>query len=242
MPAGSSPGATVATTLNTNATPVPSAISVNMFRLRLTTDAHPRWKNGQPPQRATGVASTSSIHARLRGEIACCTGCPGSKSDMPSRNTGRVRTTLTQKRRDMSRSSGFSSSRETVRGSSAMPQIGHVPGWSRTIWGCIGHVHSTRVDCAGGASSRGVVTVSVHFVPLIPRAHLWVPLSRGAVADFDRFEPVALLARMHHDAVALVEVLPVADRLPAAESGFRRDLRLPFVIVGVLHADLIRGD
>src|SRR6266446_3385782 len=55
---------------------------------------------------------------------------------MPSRNTGKVKTTLTQKRRDMSRSSGFSSSNETVRGSSAMPQIGHVPGWSRTIWGC----------------------------------------------------------------------------------------------------------
>ena len=35
------------------------AISVNMLRLRLTIDAQPRWKNGQPPQSTTGVARTS---------------------------------------------------------------------------------------------------------------------------------------------------------------------------------------
>ena len=37
-------------------------------------------------------------------------------------------------------------------GSSAMPQMGHAPGTSRTISGCIGHVHSTLVI---GATSTG---------------------------------------------------------------------------------------
>jgi hypothetical protein len=35
-----------------------------------------------------------------------------------------------------------------------MPQIGHVPGASRTIWGCIGHVYSTRAR-AGAAGVTG---------------------------------------------------------------------------------------
>ena len=37
----------------------------------------------------------------------------------------------------------------TVRGSSAMPQIGQAPGASRTISGCIGQVYSTRVARQG---------------------------------------------------------------------------------------------
>ncbi len=53
----------------------------------------------------------------------------------------------------MSVSSGFSPSvAETVRGSSAMPQIGHDPGRSRTISGCIGQVHSAAPVSAGGAT------------------------------------------------------------------------------------------
>ena len=43
-------------------------------------------------------------------------------------NRGAVRAKLIQKRRVMSRSSGLSSSMVTVRGSSAMPQIGQLPG------------------------------------------------------------------------------------------------------------------
>src|SRR5258708_39737737 len=71
---------------------------------------------------------------------------------------------------------------------------------------------------------------------------LWTPLSRGAVVDFDCFEPVALLVRMHDDAVALVEILPLPDGLPAQEAGLRRDLRLRLVSVRVLHRDLVRCD
>jgi hypothetical protein len=51
----------------------------------------------------------------------------------------------------MSRSSGLSSSSSsvTVRGSSAMPQIGQSPASSRTISGCIGQVHSVLVASTG---------------------------------------------------------------------------------------------
>src|SRR5580698_548627 len=58
-------GNKVATTLKTYATPVPIAISVNMLVLRFTIDAHPRWKNGQPPHSTTGVARMSSSHGRI---------------------------------------------------------------------------------------------------------------------------------------------------------------------------------
>ena len=37
---------------------MPIAISVNMFRLRVTSEFHPRTKKGQPPHRTTGVAKT----------------------------------------------------------------------------------------------------------------------------------------------------------------------------------------
>ena len=121
--------------------PVPSAISVNMFRWRLTTDGQPRTKNGQPPQSTTGVASASWIQAVHRSPSSRWTGRPGSMSPMASRNTGRVSTRLIQNRRVMSTSSGLGgSSAGTVIGSSAMPQIGQSPGSSRTISGCIGQV------------------------------------------------------------------------------------------------------
>ena len=47
-------------------TPTPIAISVNMFGLRLTIDAHARTKNGQPAQKTTGVASASPIQFTSR--------------------------------------------------------------------------------------------------------------------------------------------------------------------------------
>ena len=62
------PGATVATTLNSHATPVPIAISVNMFRCMVRTEVQPRWKKGQPAHSTTGVANTSWTHAEVRGD------------------------------------------------------------------------------------------------------------------------------------------------------------------------------
>jgi len=57
----------------------------------------------------------------------------------------------------MSRNSGFSSSiAVTVRGSSAMPQIGHDPGPGLIISGCMGHVYSVRVAANGVSGSSAI--------------------------------------------------------------------------------------
>src|SRR6266536_3145844 len=116
---------------------------VNMFGLRLTMDCHPRSKNGQPPHNTTGVARISSSQITARADMTRPTGPLEIMSAMVRKRIGAARTALTQKRRDMSRSSRLSSpSRVTVRGSNAMPQIGHVPRPFRTISGCIGQVYS----------------------------------------------------------------------------------------------------
>src|ERR1700690_1800574 len=124
------------------AVPVPSAIRVNILRLRFTSEAQPRSKKGKPAQTTTGVASRSCRRPIARADRRCCTGFLGIRSDMPRMRTGIARATLTQKRRVMEASSGFSSSAvEAVRGSRAIPQMGHEPGPVRTISGCIGHVY-----------------------------------------------------------------------------------------------------
>ena len=56
----------------------------------------------------------------------------------------------------MSTSSGFGPSVPVATiGSSAMPQIGQLPGPSRTIWGCIGQVYLVPVAGAGAAVADG---------------------------------------------------------------------------------------
>src|SRR5512144_2524934 len=58
----------------------------------------------------------------------------------------------------MSMSSGFSSSsRDTVLGSRAMPQMGQLPGASRTISGCIGQVHSVFDDTGSGSTGSRAI-------------------------------------------------------------------------------------
>ena len=70
---------------------------------------------------------------------------------------GAVSTTPNQKRRVMSRSSGFSSCfAVTVRDSRAMPQMGHDPGSERTICGCMGQVYSVRVEASGTSGSKAM--------------------------------------------------------------------------------------
>jgi hypothetical protein len=112
-------------------------MSENMFRLRLRNEAHMRSKNGQPPHSTTGAESASSIHgARCAG-----TSPPSACPPIASTTTAAASGALIQSRRLMDRSSGSStSSSDTVRGSSAIPQMGHDPGPSRTISGCMGHV------------------------------------------------------------------------------------------------------
>ena len=142
-------------TLNNQATPVPIAISVNMFSFRVRTEVQPRSKNGQPAHNTTGVARTSWIHAETPAEMV--SRIAGTRSaPMPSTSTGIASAAATQNRRVMSASSGLGpESAVTVTGSSAIPQIGHAPGAERRISGCIGHVHSATspaVALAAGAT------------------------------------------------------------------------------------------
>ena len=128
-----------------------------MFRLRLAIDCAARAKNGQPPQTTTGAASAASISGRARPWARCRTKATGSAWAIAIAISGAVRTAAVQKRRDMSRSSGVSCSapsRVTVRGSSAMPQIGQLPGRSRTISGCMGQVHSAAAPGRGAGAGR----------------------------------------------------------------------------------------
>src|SRR2546421_215001 len=125
------------------ATATPSPINVNIFRLRLTIDCQKRTKKGQPPQTTTGVAKAHSIQTSARIDPIPAIGFPGRNSLIAIPRRGTVRATLIQNLRVILTSSGFgSSSSVKVRGSNAMPQIGQVPGASRTTSGCIGQVYS----------------------------------------------------------------------------------------------------
>ena len=125
-----------------------------MFGLRNLTEAQPRWKNGQPHHSTMGVARANSIQVPARGESTCAR---GPMRSMAYATKGTPSTTLVQKRRVMSRSSGFSScAGVTVIGSSAMPQIGHAPGPSRTISGCMGR-STASWSRAGGSSGSSAM-------------------------------------------------------------------------------------
>src|ERR1700682_1490170 len=126
-----------------------------MFRLRVTMDRHPRTKNGQPPHSTTGVATTHSDHCQVLGDANRISGdMAGIRSDMVTTRSGIVSAVQIQNRLVMFTNSGFfSSSKVTVLGSNAIPQIGHEPGLSRTIRGCMGHVNSVFVVCATTTAS-----------------------------------------------------------------------------------------
>src|SRR5205809_2553553 len=125
------------------------AISVNMLGLRFTTDAQARSKNGHPARNTTGVASARPIQFTTVPYVMTRRP-PPAMSAMVTATTGAASNAAIQNRLVMSTSSGLGvSSALTVRGSSAIPQIGHDPGASRTICGCIGHVYSTFVSDAG---------------------------------------------------------------------------------------------
>ena len=109
-----------------------------MLRWPLRTDAQPRAKNGHPAQSTTGVASTSWAQADAAGPRRCR---PRTWPPISSRNTGTASASPTRKRRVMSASSGFGpTSAVASSGSSAMPQIGQVPGPTCRTSGCIGQV------------------------------------------------------------------------------------------------------
>ena len=126
-----------------------------MLRLRLTTEAQPRRKNGAPAHSTTGVAKASWIPFVARSPSIWCRPSQGRWPPMSSRNTGAVSTSPIQKRRVMSASSGSGPiAAAGSSGSSAMPQIGQAPGPSRRISGCIGQVYSA--PSGGGGTLVGL--------------------------------------------------------------------------------------
>ena len=153
-------------------------MSVNMFGLALTNDAHMRAKNGQPHQRTTGVASTKPIQFTHAVPIRCPSAPPVAMSPIVSRNTGRPNATPIQKRRVMSTSSGFgASAMSATRGSRAMPHFGQAPGLSLTTSGCIGQVYS--IVATGTAESPGSSAIP-HFGHA-PGVALWTSGSIGQI-------------------------------------------------------------
>ena len=115
---------------------MPIAISVNMLRLRVSSERQPRAKNGAPAHSTTGVASANEIQFD-HGGICIRPRWP----PISSANTGIVSASAIQNRLVMSISSGSgASSSETCSGSSAMPQIGQAPGPICFTSGCIGQV------------------------------------------------------------------------------------------------------
>ncbi len=133
------PGATVATTLNTQAMPVPSAISVNMLRLRVRSEFQPLTKKGHPAQSTTGVAKRSCSQLLVR--LSSMPSSPRRCAPISSATTGRASGRPIAKRPDMSASSGLGPASPVTRsGSSAMPQMGQAPGLGCLTSGCIGQV------------------------------------------------------------------------------------------------------
>src|SRR5437764_1104287 len=100
-------------------------------------------------------------------------GLVGSISLIAISSSGSDNTTLTQNRRVISTSSGFfPSARVTVRGSSAIPQIGQEPGASRTISGCMGQVYVTVLvprAVATGSSCFGARLIPIGVAGLLLR-------------------------------------------------------------------------
>src|SRR5207237_8260815 len=104
------------------------AMSVNILSERLRIDCQPRTKKGQPHQSTAGVLKRNC--SQRDQSLTTQVGAFGKTCAIPSTKTGNDRTAPIQNRRVMSHSSAFSSSAAPigVLGSSAMPQIGQLPG------------------------------------------------------------------------------------------------------------------
>src|SRR5438477_12943244 len=99
-------------------------INVHMFGLRLRIDSTQRTRKGHPAHSTTGVANASSSQDIALGANGM-NPCPAIANTAPTAVSGSVH----QKRRVKLSSSGFlSSSSDGISGSSAIPQIGQLPG------------------------------------------------------------------------------------------------------------------
>ena len=151
------PGNASASVLASQAAPVPTATSVNMLSLRVTSEVQARTKKGQPHHSTTGVASAACDHPYHVGPSQSRASSPGTISLIAITSTGRDRTQATARRRRMSASSGLGpSSGSAARGSRSMPHSGQLPGVLRTTVGCMGQTYSVRTAAAGICGSSAM--------------------------------------------------------------------------------------
>ena len=120
---------------------MPIAISVNMLRLRVTSDCQPRTKNGQPAHSTTGVAKRE-LHPVRQRRLDPDRAQPARCAPISSTKTGSVSDQADPEPPRHVGEFGIGSGcrPSTISGSSAMPQIGQEPGPTCRISGCIGQV------------------------------------------------------------------------------------------------------
>jgi len=183
-----------------------------MFELRWTTDCQPRTKKGPPPHRTTGVARMSCVDSTaLAPRLA--NAAPNSISPMANTTSGTVRPRLTQKRRVMSRSSGWGPSSElsSVSGSSAMPQIGQLPGPLCRICGCIAGVEAVVGPWRRWAQSVGFQVAPGVGAEFLATARVAEPVGLAAVIAASAFCLTKLHAHPAHGVAPVVFLLRVHD-------------------------------
>ena len=117
-------------------------INVNMLRLRLTMERHPRVKNIPPAHKITGVAMINSIQPCNRGAKMRSNDSPGIMLSKARKRIGRVSIPATRVFRPSLLISlpSSSSSPPPSLGSRSIPHLGHAPGPSCCTSGCIGQV------------------------------------------------------------------------------------------------------
>ena len=124
---------------------------MNMLKWRVRKEVQPRSKNGSPAHSTIGAARTSWTH----GEMARLSSRkPNRSPPMLMTSRGMARMPATHRRRVKSMSSGLGASFcDGASGSSAMPQIGQVPGPGCRISGCMGQVQIVPSAPFGGAGA-----------------------------------------------------------------------------------------
>ena len=134
---------------------------VNMLRLRLTTEAQPRWKNGQPAHSTTGVDSANWIQMESCGGTRSSQAEAGMWPPISSTNTGSVRAQRRSRTAGVMSASSWLGAASAVpsSGSSAMPQIGQLPG---PVLADL-RVHRAGVDRAG--LRRGAGALRARYLP-----------------------------------------------------------------------------
>ena len=127
--------------------------------------------------------------------------------------------------------SGLAALAVTVRGSSAMPQIGQVPGPSRTICGCMGQVYSMRSVAAEGWVGSSAIP---HFgqAPALGRAlrDAWgrciERMPQGLGGSADGYQGSSLRAVVFARVSLELCLAALGTEVPGASCVVRRMLRL----------------